>query len=62
MLEGRGGAGDGGYEDRGDFGGQSFGGASGGGGGSFGGQQRPKKVGDGPKESFNADLDDEIPF
>jgi single-strand DNA-binding protein len=61
MLEGRGGAGEGGYEDRGDFGGQSFGGASGGG-GSFGGQQRPKKVGDGPKESFNADLDDEIPF
>jgi single-strand DNA-binding protein len=45
MLEGRGG-GDGGYEDRGDF----------------GGQQRPKRVADGPKESFNADLDDEIPF
>ena len=52
MLEGRGGGGDdmGGYQDRGDFGGQSFGGGA------------KKRVSDGPKESFNQDLEDEIPF
>jgi single-strand DNA-binding protein len=55
MLGGRA---DGGGGDR-DFGdgGYSSGGASGGGGGGF-----QRGGGSGPKESFPADLDDEIPF
>ncbi len=32
------------------------------GGGSFGGGRSTKRVSDGPKENFSADLDDEIPF
>ena len=51
MLGGRdGGAGGGAMRDEGDFGGYS--------GGGGGGRSQPS----GPKESFSADLDDEIPF
>ena len=63
MLDGRagGGAGEGaddGYESGGGRGGSNFG--RGGGGSSYGGGQAQR--GSGPKESFPADLDDEIPF
>ena len=53
-----GGGGRGGDADEGGYGGG--GGRSGGGGGGFGGGNRGG--GSGPKESFPADLDDEIPF
>ena len=55
---GGGGGGRGGDADEGGYGGG--GGRSGGGGGGFGGGNRGG--GSGPKESFPADLDDEIPF
>ncbi len=55
MLDGRGG----GDAAEGDFGGQSYGGRAGGGGGF---DQGPAARGSGPRESFPADLDDEIPF
>jgi single-strand DNA-binding protein len=63
MLDGRtpGGAGEGaddGYESGAGRGGSNFG--RGGGGSSYGGGQAQR--GSGPKESFPADLDDEIPF
>ena len=66
MLDGRGGAageGDaGGYDEFGAAGGGRAGGfgGSGGGRGGYGGGQ-PQR-GSGPRESFPADLDDEIPF
>ena len=66
MLDGRGGAageGDaGGYDEFGGAGGGRAGGfgGSGGGRGGYGGGQ-PQR-GSGPRESFPADLDDEIPF
>ena len=58
MLDGRG---DGERESSGggDYGG-GYGGGSSGGGGGFGGGQRNQSSG--PRESFSADLDDEIPF
>jgi single-strand DNA-binding protein len=69
MLDGRAGAGGGdeagGFE--GDYGGGGqargggFGSGGGGRGGGFGGGGQPQR-GSGPKESFPADLDDEIPF
>jgi len=55
MLGGRDGAGGGGGESDDSYGGGDFGG-----GGGFGGARA--KSGGGPKESFPADLDDEIPF
>jgi single-strand DNA-binding protein len=61
MLGGRGGGAD--MEEGGGYGGRSsggdYGGSSGGGGGFGGGRQNQ---GSGPRESFAADLDDEIPF
>jgi single-strand DNA-binding protein len=64
MLGGRGGAeqGEGGYEGGGYSGGGGYGGDRGGdrGGGFGGGGQRNQPSG--PRESFSADLDDEIPF
>jgi single-strand DNA-binding protein len=56
MLGGRGGA-DSGMSSGGDDG---YGGGYSGGGSSFGGGQRSQPSG--PRESFSADLDDEIPF
>ena len=58
MLDGRG---DGERESSGggDYGG-GYGGGSSGGGGGFGGGQRNQSSG--PRETFSADLDDEIPF
>ncbi len=44
---------------RGDGGGRSY---DDDGSGSFGGKSGSKRVSDGPRESFNQDLDDEIPF
>jgi single-strand DNA-binding protein len=46
---------------KGDGGGRSYDDA-GGGGESFGSSSGKKRVSDGPRESFNQDLDDEIPF
>ncbi len=57
MLDGRGG-GESGESDFGG-GGESYGGRGGGGGGF---NQGPANRGSGPRESFPADLDDEIPF
>ena len=58
MLDGKGGAsGEAGEGDHG--GGESFGGRGGGGGGF---QPGAANKGSGPRESFPADLDDEIPF
>ncbi len=57
MLGGRG---DGGGASSYSGGDGDFGGYSGGGGGNFGGGGRSQPSG--PKESFSADLDDEIPF
>jgi single-strand DNA-binding protein len=57
MLGGRGGGAEGG-DDYG--GGETYGRSGGGGGGGF--QQGPANRGSGPRESFPADLDDEIPF
>ncbi len=48
MLGGRGDGGGRSYEDEGGYGG--------------GGSRGSKRVSDGPRESFNQDLDDEIPF
>jgi len=45
---------------KGDGGGRSYDDA--GGGDSFGSSSGKKRVSDGPRESFNQDLDDEIPF
>jgi len=45
---------------RGDGGGRSY--DDDGGGSSFSGSAGKKRVSDGPRESFNQDLDDEIPF
>jgi single-strand DNA-binding protein len=45
---------------KGDGGGRSYDDA--GGGESFGAKSGSKRVSDGPRESFNQDLDDEIPF
>ncbi|GAM99531.1 single-stranded DNA-binding protein [alpha proteobacterium U9-1i] len=45
---------------KGDGGGRSY--DDEGGGGSFSSKQGAKRVSDGPRESFNQDLDDEIPF
>jgi single-strand DNA-binding protein len=45
---------------KGDGGGRSY--EDDGGGSSFGGGGAKKRVSDGPRESFNQDLDDEIPF
>ena len=45
---------------KGDGGGRSYDDA--GGGDSFGAKSGSKRVSDGPRESFNQDLDDEIPF
>lgn len=56
MLGGRGGA-EGGMSSGG---GDEYGGGYSGGGSSFGGGQRSQPSG--PRESFSADLDDEIPF
>jgi single-strand DNA-binding protein len=50
MLDGRGQGGGEGLEDRSYGGGDDFGGGA------------KKRVSDGPKEKFSADLDDEIPF
>lgn len=46
MLDGKGGGESAGYEE----------------GASFGGARSTKRVSDGPRENFSADLDDEIPF
>jgi single-strand DNA-binding protein len=60
MLDGRAGGGEAGEGDFGGGGaGQGFGGRGGGGGGF---NQAPANRGSGPRESFPADLDDEIPF
>ena len=45
---------------KGDGGGRSY--EDEGGGGSFTSKAGSKRVSDGPRENFNADLDDEIPF
>ena len=45
---------------KGDGGGRSF--EDEGGGGSFAGSSGKKRVAEGPRENFSADLDDEIPF
>jgi single-strand DNA-binding protein len=45
---------------KGDGGGNSY--EDDGGGGAFSSKAGAKRVSDGPRENFNADLDDEIPF
>jgi hypothetical protein len=45
---------------KGDGGGRSYDDDAGG--GSFSSKAGAKRVSDGPRESFNQDLDDEIPF